>query len=615
MRIRKSLLFLCLLPVSLSVSAQVKFSTIIDQKEISKSDYLQVEYMVENAQSVEQLIPPSFEGFTVIDGPTRQSNTTVINGAVSSMLGISFILKPTATGRFTIPGATAIADGKQLQSNSVVVHVTNGPSHNRPQAQRGFPGFSPFGMPMPEEAPEVTEDYLLNPGDKASDKIKNNLFVKLDVSKTSVWLGEPFIATYKLYSRLKSESRITKRPSLDGFSVYDMVQPETNVPTTEKMNGKEYNVHIIRKVQLYPLQDGSFVLDPAELDNTVHFIRVNSGGGKNNMQQMMDDYMNDVAVGQPEELQVSLSSKPTTITVKPLPSAGKPAFFDGAVGRFTIGALLDSASVGANEIARLKVVVMGEGNLPVINAPQVNWPQGIDLYDPAIKEDDDKTIFPISGKKEFDFSFSVKQPGAITIPPILFSYFDPRSDTYKTVHTDSLRLVVTKSNKPARHVVITDSAAAAAEADKEKGSGRSRLLIYLPMAFLLLVVLVIAWGKRQKKAPAPAPPPAAPEPVVAADPFEAAKQALHEGNSQLFYRETGKAIWNTLAEQLQLGSSQLNKPVVTRLLSEKGVAPAVLEQLDELLLETQVALYTPVHSEHDMKATLAKAEEFVGAIS
>ena len=417
---------MCLLSFYLPVLAQVKFSTVVDEKEISRGDYLQVQYVVENAQSVEQITPPSFNGFTIVSGPNQQSSMSAINGTVTKSEGISFILKPLSTGRFTISGARAVADGKQLQSNSVTVKVTNGPSHSNSSANPM--NLSPFGMAMPEELPEVTEEYLLRPGEKASDLIKNNLFVKLDVSKTSCYIGEPLIATYKLYSRLKSESRVTKRPSLDGFSVYDMVPPEANNQGVEKINGKQFNIHTIRKVQLYPLQDGTFVLDPTELDNTVHFIRVD-GSGNRNQQQMMDDYMNGYAGGTIEEQRLTLATKPATIIVKPLPAEGKPPVFDGAVGKFAVTASLDKRTAGANEIVKLKVLMSGEGNLPLINAPQVNWPQGIDLYEPSVKEDDDKTVCPIRGTKEFDYSFSVKKPGRIIIPAVTVAYFDPVTGT------------------------------------------------------------------------------------------------------------------------------------------------------------------------------------------
>ncbi|MBS1565161.1 MAG: BatD family protein, partial [Bacteroidetes bacterium] len=200
MRIRTYLpLFFFLLILSLAVNAQVKFSTVVDEKVISRSDVLEVQYLVENAQSVEQITAPSFPGFTVLSGPNQQRSTTVNNGVVSQSQGISFILRPIRLGKFTIPGAHAIADGRSLQSNSVSVRVTDGPSHSQ---SSGMP-FSPFGgMSLPDEVPEVSEEYLLRPGEKATDKIKNGLLVKLDVSKTSCYVGEPIIATYKLHSRL-----------------------------------------------------------------------------------------------------------------------------------------------------------------------------------------------------------------------------------------------------------------------------------------------------------------------------------------------------------------------------------------------------------------------------
>ncbi|MBS1567571.1 MAG: BatD family protein, partial [Bacteroidetes bacterium] len=400
---------------------------------------------------------------------------------------------------------------------------------------------------------------------------------------------------------------------------YDMVQPEVNTQTIEKVNGRPYNTHLIRKVQLYPLQDGSYTLDPTEVDNTVHFIRVdNSGSGSRggSMQQLLDEYMNGYSGGTPEDQQITLATKPVTITVKPLPAAGKPLSFDGAVGRFNIKASLDKRSVGANEIVHLRLTLSGEGNLPLIVTPTVSWPQGIDLYDPSVKEDDDKTVCPIRGTKEFSYAFSVKQPGTITLPSVEFSYFDVKTGTYKSLHTDTLTLEVTKSNtapKPA----APDTAKTSTSAATVTNSGTPTWLY--PTAFGLLVLgLLIVFLRRKKTTPATPPPvetPVASAPAIITDPFEAAKNALNMGDSQLFYRETGKAIWNALAEKLQLGSSQLNKPVVTRLLQEKGASPVLIVQLESILLETEMALYTPVHTENDMKATLAKAEDFVRGIS
>ena len=119
-------------------------------------------------------------------------------------------------------------------------------------------------------------DELVRPGENVEDKIRKNFFIKVDVSKTDCYLGEPIVATYKLYARLRSDSRVTRHPSLNGFSVYDMIDPTDDRVSVEKVNGKNFSVHIIRKTQLIPLQAGDVTLDPVELDNNIYFIKADA---------------------------------------------------------------------------------------------------------------------------------------------------------------------------------------------------------------------------------------------------------------------------------------------------------------------------------------------------
>ncbi|HTL10731.1 MAG TPA: BatD family protein [Chitinophagaceae bacterium] len=593
-----------LLLAAVPVLAQVKFSTVITDREISKDDYLQVEYVVENASSVASLTPPAFKGFTVVSGPMQQTGMSVINGAVSKYEGVTYVLKPNAAGRYTISGATAVVNGKAMQSNSVSVTVTNTASSSRGGSQ------PLFGLPVPDEAPEVNEEYVLRKGERAADKIKDNLFVKLEVSKNSCYVGEPVVATYKLYSRLKSESRVSKRPSLSQFSVYDMVMPESNSPTIEKVNGKLYNTHIIRKVQLYPLQDGVFVLDPVEVDNTVRFLRLEAPS-KITMQQLLDDYMNGVTDGVLEEQKVTLSSKPVTITVKPLPE-GKPASFDGAVGKFTIMASVPTMNIAANETAVLDIILKGQGNLPLINAPQVQWQPGTEGYEPSVKETIDKTIAPISGTKMFEYSFTAKQPGSITLPPVEFSYFDPSANAYKTIRTEPVSATIRKSNK--KRSVLADPQATG----NETGINWKKFLWLSPLVLLILLALLFNLKRMKplyKNAPAPAPVVTEAPPPAPVDLFEAARMALAAVNSQLFYKEIGKAVWHLLATKFSLPSSQLNKPVVVRLLQQSNAPAATIQLLETVLNDCELALYTPVHTENELRETLDKAVQLEQALA
>ena len=606
MRIRKNLLsFFLLLITSLSALAQVKFATVVNGSEYSKNENVQVDYVIENAASIESLTPPAFKGFAVVSGPMQQSGMSVVNGATSKYEGITYVLRPLVTGKLVIPGATALIDGKQLRSNNVTLTVTSGPPrHANPSPSNPF-----LGLAAPEEAPEVNEEYVLRKGESAAEKIKDNLFVRLEVNKTTCYAGEPIVAVYRLFSRLKSESRVTRRPSLSQFSVYDMVQPEANAPTVEKVNGKLYNSHVIRKVQLYPLQDGSFDLEPVEIDNTISFLRLENGNNKISMQQLMDDYMNGMTDGKLEEQKITLASKPVTITVKPLPAAGKPASFDGAVGKFSIMATVPQMEISANETVALNVLLKGEGNLPLINAPQLNWPAGIEGFEPVVKEDIDKTVSPISGSKMFQYSFSVKQPGLITIPPVAFSYFDPAANAYKTLFTDSIQLDIRKAvKKTAGNTKDESGKTAAAEGPDYK------IFLWL-LAFVAFALLAILFRQKKKTPLQPAQPAPgtdttasqqAPDPP--ADIFEAARYALTAVNSQLFYKETGRAVWNMLQNKFGLTSSELSKPVVMRLLQQANAPATTILLLENVLNECELALYTPVHTENDMRQTLEKAE-------
>ena len=600
------LLFLCLLLGA--AQAQVKFSTVINSPEIGKDDYLEVTYSVANASSVSSLTPPNFTGFTIVSGPMEQNSMSLINGAVTKAQGVTYVLKPAAIGRYTIAGATAVVDGHAITSNPVMVKVTNAAPN--PPSQ---PGNNPFfGFPEPEEMNEPQEAYILRKGDNAAAVIKKNLLVTLDVNKTTCYVGEPIVAVYKLYSRLRSESRVTKRPSLSQFSVYDMLQPEANNPTTEKRNGQYFTVHVIRKVQLYPLQDGSFVLDPVEVDNTVSFLRLESGSSKTSLRQLLDGYMSGMTDGKPEEHHITIGSLPVTITVKPLPAAGRPADFDGAVGKFSLAATVSTTPVKAGETAIMQVKLQGAGNMTLINAPVINWPAAIEGYEPTVKDNLDKTVAPIAGEKRFEYSFTVKQKGTLIIPPVTFSYFDPESSSYKTLRTAPDTLTVTKGSWKPRLPIV--AAPATASADVSLLTLVYRWWWLLPL--LLLVTALAWWLVKRKKIVAVKPAPAVvPLPETARDPFAAAKKALESLDNQAFYRGIAKAVWQVTGNHFRLSPEQLSREMVRGRLS---VIPGGMEAtrlMEDILRECELALYSPVQSPNEMRHTLDKAERYARLLS
>jgi hypothetical protein len=630
-------------------SGQVKFTTVVSSSNVGKGDYVQIEFVVENAKEIDELTPPDIRGFTIVQGPIQSSGMSIVNGNMSQYKGLSFVLEPEKTGKFIIDGATAMVDGKRMRSNSVTVSVhPGGGAANAGPATKGpgnpFGG-SPFGGGNPFAAPslrdpfgrepgEVERDYVLRPGENVKEKIRKNLFVKIQVDKSSCYVGEPIVATYKLYSRLSSESRVTRRPSLNGFSVYDMVDPTQDAVSVERLNGKDFTVHIIRKTQLIPLQAGTIDLDPVEVENTVHFIRASGRQEQrrsgNSLRDLIDQMNDEENLGPEVAENVTLDTKPFTITVKALPEENKPEGFNGAVGNFSIEASVANQSVAAEDENTLHVVVKGKGNLPVMAAPAVNWPSGIEAFDPTAKEDVNKTVVPMSGSKSFDFVFVPKSPGHITIPPITLPYFDPATQTYKTAGTGPLDIQVTPTVRKKRQPTLIDAVGNGSPSltDRIGALIRDHLGWVCALALLLGGMVYLVRHLRLKVVPAGAGQAASvarPIPVIASptylpdvpapDPLREAREFIESGNSRAFYQEINRAVWKAMSKKLDLPASELNKHNSLRQLQLRGWDNTALLSLESLLNECEMNLYTPAYDRHNMSQLLRQADWVLDRLS
>lgn len=216
-------LMLCgLIAQALPLRAQVRMTVQVDEHRVTTNDYVHIQYTIEHAQKLTRFLAPSFQGFTVVQGPDYTNGWTLVNGEMKEYVAISFILQPKRKGKWIIPSATAIADGKSISSGTVIIEVTDQPSTPW-QGAEVAPGDQPL------------HEMIIRKGETIQDKVRKNLFVRLTVNKRSVYVGEPLVATYKLYTRLNSESKVVRRPSFTGFSVFDMEEPESDLPAPKNL--------------------------------------------------------------------------------------------------------------------------------------------------------------------------------------------------------------------------------------------------------------------------------------------------------------------------------------------------------------------------------------------
>jgi len=609
--------------------AQAKFSVVCPNKTIGKNDILQVQFKMENANNVESIVPPDFKNFNIVSGPNQESSSSNINGKVTQYVAVGFSLQPKKPGTFTIGSAKAVADGKNYTSNPVTIQVTNAssmlPKNNNSANSNplsAFPGFN-FDIPSAPVRREF-DDFILKPGENVAAKTQKNLFIKTDVSKTNCYVGEPIVVSFKLYTRLHSETTITNAPSFNGFSVSDL--DVNNNAAQEKYNGRLYNVYTLRKVELYPLQAGKITIDSVVADNKVTFIKSEYANSQLNS-GFFDMLQNFGDAGIPAsglvEQNVTLKTAPVTVDVKPLPSEGMPQDFRGAVGDFKISASLVKDNITTDDAGTLKVVVSGKGNIQLVNAPKIVWPEGIDAYDAKVKDNVDKSQVPMQGSKVFSFPFTVSKPGNYKIDSILFSYFDPETATYKTEYTPSLEVHVSKgSGHPQNSFAKNNKNVSDNNSFISTKTELFAGIVLLLGIILLVIFLIIKKNKNKdlletkiklddlkneqeegKK-----------EFVIPENPLLLTHEKLVSQNSKEFFSTLDLSLKNYLASKFKVPVNELNRRRLNEELDKCNVSLGTTLMLTSLLDEIEINLYAPPSSILHLNNIFEKASEVVSLL-
>jgi hypothetical protein len=491
-----------------------------------------------------------------------------------------------------IRGALAVINGHTYTSNDVIIQVisrTEAAKRARKEIETGNP------------------EYFLRPGEDPYEKIRKNLFVKVNINKRTCYVGEPVVATYKLYSRLESRSDIVKNPGFYGFTVYDMISLSDHNSGTEMINGKLFDVHTIRQVQLYPLREGQFIVDGMEVKNSVEFSR--SLVNKKTEQEIIEGTLqsnDDFAVSEGSEIFESTThTDPVTVTVKPLPARNRPDSFNGATGRFSLEAHVVKDKLARNEQGIMELVITGEGNFTQLDAPLIKWPPGIEGFEPVISDSLDKTKAPLTGTRLFRYAFVSVNPGTYILPAVTFSYFNPDTGNYKTVSTQPIR-VYTKNEKAETPVEKDSTGVTSVKASPFK--------LWIASGIALIIGIGAWLGLRLYKRSTPRTVTGEKVPLPAALTVNELLNPAYlqaKADDKLFYAALQQAIWNFFRRHFNFTGSGMNKQLLEEKLTARGISPALRSELVMVLEECDTGIYTGVLHTRDRETTLSAVKDLL----
>jgi len=460
-------------------------------------------------------------------------------------------------------------------------------------------------------AKEMDEtSYFLKQGEDPFQKIRQNLFLKLSIDKSTCFVGEPLVATFKLYSRLQSKSNIIKNPGFYGFSVYDMVNVNDHSQAEEKLNGNWFDVHTVLKVQLYPLQSGIFTIDPMELANEIEFSRsiVNKKTEQEVTENMYGIKADNDKNKNAEVYKVNIKTNPVTVKVRPLPFKNVADTFAGAVGNFSITASLEKDSISRNEEDSLIITISGAGNFQRVGSPIIAWPKDLEFFQPSITDTLNKQQVPLTGERRFRYIFLGNRAGRYTIPPVSFSFFNLNTKSYKTVLSKALTVFVKEKIKKEQPSVIPVSL----------DQGRELRWWWIAGSLASLVIIIFVLIRRRqtiadryeelKKLEVPTSLPPTIEAILTP-----ATLSLNKEN-RIFYRELDRSIWNYFRDRLPDSNINLSKQALAAILDRKGVKMEIINKLITIIHQCETGVYANAEMNVNKPEFLERATAILASI-
>ncbi|CAN1550800.1 Aerotolerance-related protein BatD [Flavobacteriaceae bacterium] len=561
----KKYFFLLLLSFQ-GLLAQVQFEAKVSKQTLGLNERLRIDFTMND--DGDNFTPPNFEGFKIIAGPSQQVSQSWVNGKSSFNKTYSYFLLPTQKGNLVIRQASIDIRGQIYKTSPVKITVT-----------------------AAVEQPRDPNDSQVSADD--------SLHLVAEISNTNPYINEPITVVYKIYFSYNigiTNWRELDKPKYNDFWSQN-IDIKQLVAEEGKYKGEKYRFVTLRKTVLYPQKSGKLVIEPLSLDVDVQL----PSNRRNIFGQVLlvEDHK-----------RVSAGAK--TISVKALPESGKPADFSGAVGRFVFKVTPSKTNLKSGESLDLDVSVSGTGNLKLFTLPKPIVPTALEMYDPVHNEQVSTPLSGMTGKISDKYAIIPQYKGKYPIKPMVFTYFDLGSRSYKTITSPEIMVNVLEGPNAA------DNAVAAAPGDSKKAIlssaqfkfiklkteltsmkhkdfyGSSLFYILSVLPFLCIPVIVLFKKKKE-----------AIDGDVAGNKIKLsnklAKKYLSEaqkeiGNKEPFYIALEKAMHNFLKAKINIETSEMSKEKIGEILLERKANPDAITSFINLTENCEFARYAPSSS-------------------
>jgi len=354
-----------------------------------------------------QVTVAPFNGLELV---ARSERTEVgLGGAPMRTTVLEIRLRAVRPGHWEIGPALVVQGRDTVEAGPVLVDVTASRAATASTLTRPLRRLLARATPPPPGQPAV--DLLVS-----TDTVR--VGEQVDVV-TAAWFPRDL--------RLQLRRPPTLQPPvIDGVWSFPQTTP-SGIAATRNIRGRWYDLFVSHQV-VFPLLPGTMGIPRATLK-----------------------YSTPVALQFfSQEERFALSSRADTLVVRPLPTAGRPATFGGAIGsRLTLERRVNPPTASVGEGVAVELRLAGEGNTALWPNPELRWPTDVRAYLERVDEEVGAPEGRVGGTKTFRYLVVPDSAGALALPAVAYGYFDLAADRYQELAVPAASLPVASRGESA----------------------------------------------------------------------------------------------------------------------------------------------------------------------
>jgi hypothetical protein len=567
--LNRTLFLLILLFVSLQSiqAAPLKVNTYAEPTTIGRDEQLTYTIEISGGKGFKAQAPklPDLQDFSLINMMTSSAtNYSIINGKVDESVTKSLVyrLLPKRTGNLKIPAFSFEAGGQMYSTQTVNIRVLDLPRAGSSGQGQANPWGGGQSNPL-----YMMDPFDINPGFEPIGEID----IVAIPEKTTVYVGEPFLVTYRLYANKPVSSlEIKEEKDFGGYGKEIYSEPNRLNFETASYKNQRYRTAVIKISAISPNRTG-----------TIQVPQVTA----------------NVQLGAMGLFTETVQSKMQSVTVRDLPAGGRPDNFTGAVGSFRVSDNLGKSQIRVGEAIEYKLTISGRGNFNQFSNPEYASLQDFRIATPIAEN---RIQAGISGTRTITYLLIPRREGSFTLPGISFNWFDPASGTYRSFQGQPRRVTVKPGNVLTylSNVFQRESTLTLTPLQPRLNYRSQQVLIqsawfWIPAILILLSLLPSWWFARHSKLKQTDPELAAQrssDRVLKKYLRQAETAALEQ--SQEFYPRAEQGLMRYLSDKYHIPHRYSNREKIYQL-RLKGLDNDLVTRLEAFLQRCQEARYMP----------------------